>query len=128
MNYWRSLVLKGKKHGIGFRHALDGILQVMKSERNFRIHLVFIGIVMVAGIVLSLNRLEWVTILVVIGLVLTAEMCNTAIEKIIDYVKPDIHPSAKAIKDIAAGSVLIAAFISVIVGFLIFLPKLWKFF
>jgi len=68
--------------------------------------------------------LEWAAIILVIGFVLMAELFNSVIEKLIDYLKPEIHPAAKVIKDAAAGGVLIAAITAVIIGALIFIPKL----
>ncbi|WP_106497113.1 diacylglycerol kinase family protein [Lentibacillus sp. Marseille-P4043] len=117
-----------KKRGIGIRYAWNGLVEVLKTERNFQIHTVTAIIIIGVSFLLQLNVVEWAIILFSIGFVFVAEMTNTAIERIIDYVKPDIHPIAKAIKDIAAGSVLVAALIAVIIGFIIFLPKLYRLF
>ncbi|WP_099158540.1 diacylglycerol kinase family protein [Virgibacillus ndiopensis] len=115
---------KKGKNSIGFSYAWNGLVKTIKSERNFQIHISSAAIVIIIGFILHLSVLEWSIILLVIGLVLIAEMINTAIEQIIDYLKPDIHPKAKVIKDIAAGSVLISAIIAAIVGLIIFIPKL----
>ncbi len=72
--------------------------------------------------------LKWIVVFFAIGLVLVAEMLNTAIEKMIDYLKPDIHPEAKAIKDLAAGAVLVSALTAVAAGLFVFLPELFKLF
>src|SRR5699024_12485109 len=80
--------------------------------------------IVIIGFIFKLNRFEWMSILIVIGLVIHAELLNTAIEKLLDYTKPEIHPKAKIIKDMAAGAVLIASIIAAIVGIIIFLPKL----
>lgn len=124
MLFWESLILKDKKKGIGFKYAFNGIKNAYLLERNFKIHTVFAIIIIVSSIVFGLTALEWVSILVVIGFVLVAEMFNTAIEHMLDYLNPSIHPSAKVIKDLSAGGVLIAAMIAVIVGLIIFIPKL----
>ncbi|MFC4558849.1 diacylglycerol kinase family protein [Virgibacillus kekensis] len=112
----------GKKRSIGFSFAWNGLKEVTRTERNFRIHVIVAVLVVAAGLLSQLNRLEWAIIILTIGLVLVAEITNTAVEKMMDYVKPDIHPLAKTIKDIAAGAVLLAAIIAVIVGLTIFGP------
>jgi len=116
--------LKDKKRSIGFSFAWNGLIEAAKSERNFQIHVVITFIVIVFGIFFQISRLEWGIIILVIGLVLVSEMINSTVEKLIDYLKPDIHPTAKIIKDIAAGSVLIAAIIAVIIGLIVFIPKI----
>ncbi|WP_296360661.1 diacylglycerol kinase family protein [Virgibacillus sp.] len=117
------LELKDKKRLVGFSFAWQGIQFVVKNERNFRVHLCAAIVVILAGIILNINITEWSIILLLIGNVFITEMLNTVAERIIDYVKPDVHPAAKQIKDVAAGAVLIAATIAVIIGCFIFIPK-----
>lgn len=120
--------MKGhKKRGIGLSYAFAGLKTVWWTERNFRIHLIAMVIVISLGVILQVNQLEWFMLILVIGFVLVAEMFNSAIERIINYIKPDIHPEAKKIKDIAAGAVLITAIVSILVGCMIFIPKIFKF-
>lgn len=114
--------MKGKKSFIGLKYAWSGIYFVIKEERNFRIHLLITSLVIFTGIMFKVSRSDWLALLLVIGLVLVAETVNSTIERVIDYVKPDIHPMAKKIKDLAAGAVLIASIISVIVGLIVFIP------
>lgn len=123
-----SSALKDKKGKIGFSYAIKGILRVAKSEWNFRFHILAMILVIFAGLFFRLVALEWVAIVFVIGMVLVAELFNSTIEKIIDYVKPEYHPAAAYIKDAAAGAVLISAMTAVVVGFIIFLPKIMLFF
>lgn len=119
---------KGTKKRIGFKYAFLGIKYVFSQERNFRIHLLaFVGIIIV-GFIAKVSLLEWALLFTVSGIVLVAEMMNSAIELMVDYMKPDIHPTAKAIKDIAAGAVLIAAMTAIIVGCIIFIPKIVGYF
>ncbi|HEY4602670.1 MAG TPA: diacylglycerol kinase family protein [Cerasibacillus sp.] len=121
--------MKDKKPYIGIRYAWAGIYYVIKAERNFRIHLLVACLVIITGIILQISRSDWLGVILVIGLVLVTETVNSAIERIIDYVKPDIHPAAKIIKDLAAGAVLIAAIISVAVGLIVFIPyfrEVWR--
>ncbi|MFG6114294.1 diacylglycerol kinase family protein [Halobacillus sp. MO56] len=116
-----------KKRGIGFRYAWRGIIIVAKTERNIKIHITAAVIVLILSWLLHLSPVEWTVILLIIALVLTLEMVNTSIEKAMDHLAPDIHPAVGAIKDIAAGAVLVAAFFSVIIGLIIFLPKIMAF-
>src|SRR5690625_536801 len=118
-----DLDLKDKKGLIGFSYAWNG-LKIMAKERNFRIHLLATLIVIIAGLYFKLNPIEWTAIIFVIGIVLISETFNSVIEQMIDYIKPDIHPTAKIIKDMSAGSVLLASIIAIIVGMIIFLPKI----
>jgi len=120
--------LKDKKGAIGFSFAWNGLQQAAKLEKNFRIHLVFAALVIIFGFIFYLSRLEWAIIIFAIGFVLVAELMNSVIEKVIDYVKPDIHPTAKLIKDYAAGAVLVAAITAVLIGFIIFVPKIYVLF
>ncbi|SHF68284.1 diacylglycerol kinase family protein [Ornithinibacillus halophilus] len=120
--------MNAKKRSIGFTYAWNGIIEAWKSERNFRSHILSAFIVILAGIFFQLSVIEWIIIVFCIGFVIVTELLNTAIEKLLDYLKPDIHPKAKIIKDLSAGAVLISALCSAIVGLLIFLPKLYKLF
>ncbi|MEN1969366.1 diacylglycerol kinase family protein [Lentibacillus sp. N15] len=116
-----------KKRGIGLRFAWNGIMAVVKHERNFRIHIVVALLVMIVGVIVKLSVSEWLVLVLTIGFVLAMEMVNSAIETVLDYLKPEQHPMAKIIKDVAAGAVLIAAITSVVVGCLLFLPKLYSY-
>ncbi|MEW9675800.1 diacylglycerol kinase family protein [Lentibacillus sp. L22] len=117
-----------KKRGIGLRFAWNGIIEVLQHERNFRVHIIAVLLVVCTGLLLKLTTGEWALIVLVIGFVLAMEMVNTVIETLLDYVNPAIHPTAKVIKDVSAGVVLIAAITAVIIGLLIFLPKLYSLF
>lgn len=117
-----------KKRGIGLSFAWNGIVQVIKRERNMRIHCVVALFTVLFGFIFQISRLEWITITIVIVLVFALEMMNSVCEQIIDYVKPEISMEAKIIKDMAAGAVLVAAIGSIIIGSLIFIPKIFAFF
>jgi diacylglycerol kinase (ATP) len=114
-----------KKRIQSFGYAIRGIREVFGTEVNMKIHIVITFLVIICGIVLSISLIEWMFCLLCIGLVMGAEMINTAIENVVDLASPDQHPLAGKAKDIAAGAVLICAFISVIIGLLIFIPKGW---
>ncbi len=122
-----SLELKGKR-SVGFTFAWNGLKEVTRTERNFRIHLFITALVLTIGFLVELNWLEWCIVIFAIGFVLVTEVTNSAIEKMIDYLNPAIHPSAKIIKDMAAGAVLIAAIIAALIGLIIFLPKIYMLF
>src|SRR5699024_11278967 len=115
---------ENKKSRTGIRFALNGIKEAVFNERNLRIHLFATIVVLAFAFYLKVSLIEWLFLLVAIQTVIITEMLNSAIERIIDYVKPEIHPKAKVIKDMAAGAVLLAAIFAVITGIMIFLPKL----
>ncbi len=105
------------------RNALRGCAKLFGSERNARIHLAVFVLVVVAGIYFSLDRMEWVAILLASGVVIAAEAMNTAIEGTIDLLHPQFDEKAGRIKDIAAGAVLIVTCAAIATGILVFLPK-----
>ncbi|MDQ0213916.1 diacylglycerol kinase [Oikeobacillus pervagus] len=110
-----------------FSYALNGIKLAM-GEPNFRIHLIASLWVILFGFIFSLTRVEWGIILLLIFGMFTLEMMNTAIERTVDMVTKEFHPLAKMAKDIAAGAVLLFAILSVILGMLIFIPKVMMYF
>ena len=89
-------------------------------------HLVVSVLVVVAGLALDIRPLEWVAVLLCMGLVIGAELFNTAIERLVDLVSPQWHPVAGRVKDIAAGAVLVCAVVSVAVGLIVFVPYLTR--
>ncbi len=103
-----------------FRCSIEGLLELIKSERNFQLHILALVIVIAFGFYLNISSEHWISILLVSALVLSLEAVNTSIEKLCDFHHPDIHPDIKKIKDIAAGAVVIAALTSVIIGVVIF--------
>ncbi|HYP41628.1 MAG TPA: diacylglycerol kinase family protein [Chloroflexia bacterium] len=107
-----------------FGYAFAGLAYCFRTQRNFRIH-ISIGLLgAVAGMLLGLSLIEWAVFAAMVVLVLAAEMVNTMIESLVDLVTQQYHPLAKVAKDVAAGIVLLTAIGSVVVGLLIFLPKL----
>lgn len=105
--------------------ALNGIWQVISTQQNARIHLAATLVVLIASILMGLSRIEWMILLLVIGFVWAAEIFNTAIEDLVDLFSPENTPTAKRIKDISAGAVLVSALISLLIGFLLFGSRLW---
>jgi diacylglycerol kinase (ATP) len=110
-----------------FRYAFAGLRYLLWTQRNAKIHTA-IGLAAVAlGFVLGIDRNEWLTLTLMITIVLAAEGVNTAIEAAVDLASPTYHPLAKIAKDVGAGTVLLTAVASVIVGLLLFLPHLLPF-
>lgn len=105
--------------------AVGGLKSAFLSERNLRIHLCCAVAVILAGFIWQVKLLEWALLLFAIGLVLVAELFNTALENAIDLIQEHYHPLAKAAKDVAAGAVLMAAFTALIIGILVFGPYLF---
>ncbi len=107
-----------------FKYAFKGIFFAFKTQTNIRIHSIISVLVISAGFILKINPVEWVFITFAIGLVLAAELFNTAIESLVDMVSPSYSEKAGLIKDVAAGAVLIAAVVAIIIGVIVFLPKI----
>lgn len=114
-----------KKRLLSFKYAYRGIRKVFGKEANMNIHIVIAVLVLICGFVFSISLTEWMFCLFCFGLVIGAEMFNTAIENVVDLVSPEHHPLAGKAKDVAAGAVLICAIFSAIIGLLIFVPKGW---
>lgn len=111
-------------HARSFGYAISGLVHVLKNEKNFRVHSLFILIVILLGSYFGLSRLEWILLALAIGLVLSSEMLNSVIEELIDHLIKEHHEGVRVIKDVSAGAVLVSAMISLVVGLLIFLPRI----
>ena len=107
--------------------ALQGIKQFFSRDRNGKIQIVIGATAIILGFTVSLTLLQWMLGLFCIGLVISLEMINSAIEKYCDLVTTDFHPGIKIIKDVAAGAVLMASITSLIIGLIIFIPALVQF-
>ena len=107
-----------------FKYAFEGVIMMIKNEHNSRIHLFAASLAILLGIFLNLNAIEWSLVVIIIGLVFIAELFNSTVERIADMIDLEINVKIKYIKDLAAAGVLISAIISVIVGGIIFIPKL----
>ena len=105
--------------------AFDGIIDLIKSENNAKVHLVSTIVVIIVGLKLQFLAIEWLWISLAIAGVWVAELINTAIEKLTDLVSPEINPIAKKVKDYAAGAVLVMAIWAIFVFCLISFPHLW---
>ncbi len=121
--------MKRKKKSLikSFRDAMRGIKYTFDSQRNFRIQVLAMFFAIILSLVLKLDFTRIAIILFAGVLVLSAELINTAIERFVDLVEPNYNPLAGKIKDISAGFVLVSAILSVIIGFLIFIPAIINF-
>ncbi|QDP40642.1 diacylglycerol kinase family protein [Radiobacillus deserti] len=117
---------RGSSHRFwkGFVFAWNGIRSVFRTERNFRVHMFCTGLVILGGIVFHITKGEWMLLSLIIALVLSLEMVNTAIEKIMDYLSTEPDPKIGAIKDIAAGAVFVSAISAAVIGGFIFIPRI----
>ena len=109
-----------------FSFALRGIRQCFTRELNFRIHVFVTVIVISAAMLFKVSQTEWFVILLCAGVVMAAELINTAIEVLCNIVHKESHQGIGLVKDMAAGAVLITAVISFITGLVIFLPKIFS--
>ena len=108
-----------------FRDAFNGIGFLIRTERNFQIHLVAFVIAMGAGFYFHIGTRQFLIILLVSALVFSLEGINTAIEKLCDEVTQERKESIRVIKDISAGAVLIAALFALVIGVMIFFPYIF---
>lgn len=107
---------------------MAGLKHTWKKEQNFRIHLLFTIVVILFAQLLKVPIVEQMLLFIVIGLVLSLELINTAIENVVDMITKTYDKRAKIVKDVAAGAVLIFSIIAVIIGILIFVPKIVELF
>jgi diacylglycerol kinase (ATP) len=107
-----------------FNDAVNGLIRAVRAQRNIRLHFIFAILAVALALRLRIGPTEFVLVTVVVGLVLVAELFNSALEGVVDLVAEHYHPLAKAAKDIAAGAVLVAAGVAVTCGYLLFVPRL----
>jgi undecaprenol kinase len=116
---------KSKNVFSSFQFAIDGIIFAFKTQRNVRIHFCLTLVVIILAFLMKVNYLEWLIIILCIGMVLSAELLNTAIETLVDmHLGDKFSFYAKNAKDIAAGAVLLCSLSSLAIGIIIFLPKI----
>jgi len=107
-----------------FKFAFNGLCSLLKNEHNSRIHLLAAIIAIAMGIILKINNIEWSLLVIVIGVVFLSELLNSSLESLADVIEPEWNEQIRKAKDYTAAAVLISAIISVIVGGLIFIPKI----
>ena len=112
-----------KKQLISFRYAFAGIVHLLSTQHNAWIQSALAILVIAMGFFFKISPIEWCIVLLCIGTVLSLEAVNTSIEKLADTVHPGKHEGIRIAKDAAAGAVLIASFIALIIGLIIFAPR-----
>ena len=117
-----------KKQLRSFGYAWKGIRCCIGKEQNLSFHLIATVVTVIAGFLLEITRIDWMIVILYIGVVIAAELFNSAIEKLVDLVSPERHPIAGQVKDIAAGAVLVCAATAAIIGLIVFIPYLTRFF
>jgi diacylglycerol kinase len=115
-----------KKRVNAFKYALEGIVSAFKTEVHLKVHLLAALVVVNAGFYFHITKTEWCFILLCCALVISLELINSAVEKLTDSVFKDVHPNAKYIKDVAAGAVLVASIVSVVIAVIIFCPYILR--
>lgn len=111
-------------HKVSFKHAFDGFIYAIRTQPNFRFHLLATVMVVFLGMYFSIDPIEWLILVFTINTVLVAEMVNTSIEAMVDLITLERRADAKIAKDVSAAMVLVSAILSVIVALIIFLPKI----
>ena len=117
------MILFIKKRILSFIPAFKGLFWLFKNEANAQVHIIATIVVISAGYYFKIETKDWLILCFAIGLVITAEALNTAIEKVADFIHPEFHERIGFIKDIAAGAVFFAAMTAIAIGLMIYLPK-----
>jgi len=108
-----------------FTYAWSGIKELLRTEHNTWIHLFLTIIAVILALVFNIAIGEWIALIICMTMVWTAEIFNTCIEKLLDFISTDRHPQIKNIKDMAAAAVLMASWAAIIIGAIIFIPKIF---
>ena len=107
-----------------FKDAINGIVNTIPTERNLKIQVTAMICVIGAGLAVKLSSIEWIICIILFGLVISAELFNTALEKTLDYINEEHDEKIRFIKDASAAAVLVLAVASAVTGLIIFIPKL----
>lgn len=107
-----------------FKHAFNGLRILIREEHNSRVHFVATIVVTIAGFYFEISAIEWIILVLVIGLVFSVEIINSSIENICDFISPEKHQLIKKVKDLAAAAVFISVITALGVGLIIFIPKI----
>ncbi len=108
-----------------FKYAFEGIITTIKEERNIKIHILAVVVVIIMGVIYKISQVEWIICLILFGLVISSEIINTSIENAVDLITKEENELAKKAKDAAAGAVLVNAIISAIIAGIIWIPKIF---
>ena len=119
-------MLQIKRLTKSFLYAFRGLIKVFKEEQNFQIQTSTGFIIIILGWYFQINKSEWLFLIIIIGLVLLMEILNSAVERVSDILKPRIHDYVKEIKDIMAAAVMLSSILAIIIGIIIFIPKIYE--
>ncbi len=114
-----------RKRMQSFKYAFNGFKILLIEEHNARIHMLVAVLVIIAGVYFNVSVKEWVAIVFAIVLVFAAELFNSSIENLADFVTKEPHPEIKKVKDLSAAAVLICAVGAVVIGLLVFIPRIF---
>jgi len=119
-------MIKARRLFKSFIYAFRGLGRVLREEQNLQIQFGTAILAVFLGFYFSIQRIEWIILILVIGVVFLMEIINSAVERVTDVLKPRINGYVKEIKDIMAAAVMLASLIAVILGLIIFLPHIFK--
>ena len=119
--------MQSKNVGESINFAVQGIVFGLVTQRNMKIHLLLGILVLILGISMNVSRIELLVLFLTIGLVISAEMMNTAVEEVVNLITQEYHPIAERAKNVAAGAVLISSVIALFVGYFVFADRLMDF-
>ena len=120
----KELKFSIKRRFESFKFAFNGLKILLKEEHNARIHVLVAISVLVAGFIFKVSTFEWIALVFAIGLVFSLELINSSIENIADFVSPNKHDKIKKIKDLSAAAVFIGAITVLVIGLIVFVPKI----
>lgn len=110
------------KRVLSFKYALEGIWSSFKEEPNIKFHFLAGIVATLLGAYFKISQSQWLSLIICIGLVISVELTNTAIEEVVDSFTPEVHPAAKRAKDVSAAAVLVVSIMALVIGLIIFLP------
>lgn len=120
----RTILGHIKRRLKSFKYAFNGLFYVITTQTNMQIHVMAMVFVITSGIIFKISITEWLFIVLAIALVLVSEIVNTTIEEIVNFISPEYNKKAGLIKDLGAAFVLLAAIFAIVVGIIIFSPKI----
>lgn len=120
----REIDMKKVKIFNSFKYAIQGIISGIKKEKNMKIHILIMTIVIIMGLFFNINTTEWIICIILFSIVIAGELFNTAIETVVDMITLEKNEKAKIAKDVSAGGVLVLSIGSAIIGIYIFMPKI----
>jgi undecaprenol kinase len=118
-------MIKSRRLIKSFAYATKGLYKIFKEEQNLKLQTIAGVIALIFGFILRIKISDWIAVIIIITIVLTMEILNSAVERVADVLKPRIDKYVKEIKDIMAAGVMLASIMAIVVGLLVFLPYFW---